>query len=218
LPKYRLFRAILFPFYTGSANCLVWLALLGLGIFVVFVVVTQTGEVFDAHSFYWFLFSFDYCVTAMFIRLCFFPKKTTPELTLKIVISLFLLFVPGGILACYLFQNSASIDFDLWDSYSQSIFSALNPFMLQESLWDSNLQTFAASLWGLGLIVPLSIWFLLRVRHFSPNDVDETMTLEQAIAAIREAEANPLVQSDRERAKKENANTDSAFPVPSPSI
>jgi Tfp pilus assembly protein PilX len=79
---------------------------------------------------------------------------------------------------------------------------------------DSSIQSSAALIWGLGLLIPLCIWFLRRVRRFSPHDIDETMTLEQAIAAIREAEANPLVQSDRERTKKERTNSDSDSPVP----
>jgi hypothetical protein len=114
-------------------------------------------------------------------------------------------------LTSFLFHNSTSIDF--FDVYSESNFSALNPFLLRESFTDSWFQIISASFWGLGLIVPLFIWFVLRVQHFSPQDIDETLTLEQAIAAIREAEANPLVQSERERANKNNT----AFSVSSPS-
>ncbi|MDR2116894.1 MAG: ABC transporter permease, partial [Planctomycetaceae bacterium] len=84
LPKQILFRVLLFPFYTGAANGLIWLALLGLGL--LFVVRSQTGESFDARPFYWLLFSFDYCVTAMFIRSCFFPKLVAPDKVLMIIL------------------------------------------------------------------------------------------------------------------------------------
>ncbi|MDR2756533.1 MAG: ABC transporter permease [Planctomycetaceae bacterium] len=210
LPKHYIFRIFLFPFYTGAANGLIWLALLGLGIFLV-VVVNQTGETFDLRSFCWLLFSFDYCVTALLVRSYVFPKQTTPSKVLTIVLILFFLFVPGGMLATFLFQNSTSFDF--FDVYSESIFSALNPFLLKESILDSWFQVISASFWGLGLIVPLLIWFISCVRRFSPYNIDETLTLEQAITAIREAEANPLVQSDRERIKKNN----SAFSLSTPS-
>ncbi|MDR0336083.1 MAG: ABC transporter permease [Planctomycetaceae bacterium] len=215
LPKNRFFRAVLFPFYTGSANSLVWLALLGFGIFV--VVITQTEEFFNTaafdwllFSFNWLLFSFDYCVTAMFLRMYFFPKKTTPEQTLGIVLCLFLFCVPGGMFACFLLHNSASSTFDFYSAYRQSIFSVLNPFLLNEETREPH---FFALFWGLGLLVLLLNWFRLRVWHFSPYDVDETMTLEQAIAAIREAEANPLVQSDQERLQKEQTNSNAVIPI-----
>ncbi|MDR2441489.1 MAG: ABC transporter permease [Planctomycetaceae bacterium] len=212
LPKHFIFRIFLFPFYTGAANGLVWLILLGLGIFL--VAVNQTGESFNLYPFGWLLFSFDYCVTAMLIRSYLsylFPKPIPSNKVLTIIFILFCFFVLGGMLTAFLFQNSTSFDF--YDMYSKSIFSALNPFLLKENIYDSWFQIISASFWGLGLIVPLFIWFISCIRRFSPKNIDEILTLEQAVAAIREAEANPLVQSDRERANKNNSA--SALPTPS---
>lgn len=201
LPQRLLFRVILFPFYTGSANGFVWLALLFFGIcFVVQHSILQSNTV-EIFVFYWLLFSFDYCVTAMLFRSRFLSKKIMPEKTLIIILLLFLFFVPGGMLTSFLLQNTEYSDF--YDVYSQSFFSALNPFMLNDFTFkNDDTQGTAALLWFLGLLIPFSIWFISCVRHFSPKNIEETLTLEQAIAAIREAESNPLVQSDRERAKK----------------
>ncbi|MDR3198704.1 MAG: ABC transporter permease [Planctomycetaceae bacterium] len=200
LPQRFIFRMFLFPFYTGAANGLVWLVLLGFGIFL--VIKSQTGETFDTRLFFWLLFSFDYCVTAMLIRSYFFSKQTKPDKVIAIILILFILFVPCGMLVSYLFYEAPPNDF--YEVYSKSIFSALNPFVLNETFSESWIQSFAAVFWGVGLIVPLFFWFIFCVRRFSPRDMDDTLTLEQAIAAIREAEANPLVQSDRERAQKNN--------------
>ncbi|MDR2706437.1 MAG: ABC transporter permease [Planctomycetaceae bacterium] len=205
LPKSFIFRAILFPFYTGSANGFVWLTLLGLGVyFVLLHAIIKSGTNPEILPFYWFLFSFDYCVTAMLLRSRFLSKKIMPEKTSVIVLLLFFVFVPGGMLTCFLLQNSEYSDF--YDVYSQSFFSVLNPFMMNEfgSGGGVERQGVTALIWFLGLLIPFFIWFISCVRHFSPKNIEETLTLEQAIAAIREAETNPLVQSDRERAKKNN--------------
>jgi hypothetical protein len=224
IPQRLLFRIVLFPFYTGSANGFVWLALMGFGIVLV---MAQTGDVYEWCPFYWLLFSFDYCVTAMLLRSRFVSKKITPEKTWIIIAILFLIFVPGGMAISFLFSESP-LSLDLLDQYSHSLFSVLNPFLLKESVsdswthllkepvWDSWTQMLAAQYWGLGLLVPLLIWFLNRARRFSPKEDGETLTLEQAIAAIREADANPLVQSDRERAKKINDLLPVSLPTTQP--
>jgi hypothetical protein len=205
LPKSFLLRIILFPFYTGSANGFVWLALLGFGIFLVAInAITKAGTDPEIPPFYWFLFSFDYCVTAMLLRSRFLSKKITPEKTSIIVLLLFFFFVPGGMLTCFLLQNTEYSDF--YGVYSQSFFSALNPFMIDTFTFDADIQGSAALIWFLLLLIPFLIWFISCVRHFSPQNIEETLTLEQAIAAIREAEANPLVQSERERERAKNNN------------
>ncbi|MDR0703534.1 MAG: ABC transporter permease [Planctomycetaceae bacterium] len=204
LPKSLLFRMIVFPFYTGSANGFVWLALLMIGICLgVQHAISQTSTDPGILSFYLLLFSFDYCVTAMLFRSRFLSKKIMPEKTPIIVLLLFFFLVPGGMLACFLLHNTEYSDF--YDMYSQSFFSALNPFMINNSAFDIDIQGGAALIWAIGLVIPFLIWFISCVRHFSPQHIEETLTLEQAIAAIREAEANPLVQSERERVKKKNA-------------
>jgi hypothetical protein len=218
LPKSFIFRAIVFPFYTGSANGFVWLALLAIGICFVMINTTALTKISnnDILPFYWLLFSFDYCVTAMFIRSRFLSKKVTPEKTPVIVLLLLFFFISGGIFICFLLQKSEYSDF--LDVYSQSFFSVLNPFMMTELGLDRSVerQGVAALIWFLGLLIPFFIWFISCVRHFSPKNIEETLTLEQAIAAIREAETNPLVQSDRERAKKNNATRSVSVSSPEP--
>jgi hypothetical protein len=135
----------------------------------------------------------------MLLRSYFLSKKVMPSQTPIIVLFLLFLFVPGGMLICFALQNSIPPDF-LY-VYSQSVFSALNPFMTTTSKFPVS----AALFWLLGLIVPFFLWFISCVRYFSSKNIEETLTLEQALAAIREAEENPLAQSDRERAKKNNA-------------
>jgi hypothetical protein len=204
LPKSFLLRIILFPFYTGSANGFVWLVLLMVGIGLALQhAILQSKTNPEIVPFYWLLFSFDYCVTALLIRSRFLSKKVLPEKTPVIALLLFFFLVPGGMLACFLLQNTEYSDF--YDVYSRSFFSALNPFMIDNSTFDADIQGGAALVWFLLLLVPFFIWFLSCVRHFSPKNIEETLTLDQAIVAIREAEANPLVQSERERAKKNNA-------------
>jgi hypothetical protein len=209
LPKSFLFRIILFPFYTGAANSFVWLALLTIGIcFVVWYTIMQSSHNLEIIPFYWLLFSFNYCVTAMLLRSCFLSKKIAPEKTSIIILFLFFFFVPGGLLACFLLQSSEHSDF--FNVYSQSFFSALNPFMpfiISPYNFDAAIQGIGALIWFFLLLVPFFIWFISCVRHFSPQNIEEALTLEQAIAAIREAEANPLVQSERERDKKNKQTT-----------
>jgi len=201
IPKNFIFRAVLFPFYTGSPNGFVWIILLGLGINLTIIYADGFSEdIYNSRVFYWFLFSFDYCATALLIRTYFVPKKITPEKTWMIVMILLLVFIPCGMLAAFLPFNNSS---DFTDVYEESVLSALNLFLLKEPISDSVIQTTAAQFWGFAVLLPFLVWFLTRTLRFSPQGNGETMTLEQAVAAVREADIHPLVQSDKERKRKE---------------
>ena len=199
VPRNYLLRILLFPFYTGSPNALVWVALMAAG---VLLIARQSGQVFENRVFFWCLFAFDYCVTALLLRSMFGPRKLTPDKTWTIVMFLLLIFTLGGMLAFFLIKYD-SMNAAFMETYAQSPYAFLDPFMLEADATQlSKRQTSAAILWTGILALPLLIWFGWKVRHFSPFAPGETMTLEQAIAAVREADDNPLVQSDRERKRK----------------
>jgi hypothetical protein len=206
IPKRILFRFICFPFYTGAANGFVWIALMFFGILGVIFFNPSTIHGNES-PLYWLLFSFDYCVTAMLLRVTLVPKRfnITPERTWVLVLSLFVLLVPGGMLVFFWLDNhSASPDF-LW-AYSKSVFSSISPFM-QVDLLPQQITT--ATYWGLALLLPFLIWFGIRAFRFTPKNDGKILTLEQAIIAVREADSNPLVQSEKER-KRKSGKSDAA--------
>lgn len=197
IPKNFLFRLVFFPFYSGSPCGLVWLALLTAGIFGIGVYFDSTLGI-EPIGLFWLLFAFDYCVTALLLRSWFAPKSVTPDKTWTIVLFLLLAFTMGGILLFFLFYSSTAIYGDFYDKYSESWISALNPFLLDQNQL-TTMQTTASVGWAIVLVPFLLFWLLCRVRFFSPYGSDSAMTLEQAIEAVRQADANPLVKGAGEQ-------------------
>lgn len=203
VPKNFLLRILLFPFYTGSPNSLVWVALMAVG---VGYVAERSGSVFENGIFFCCIFAFDYCVTALLLRSIFAPRKLTPDKTWTIVMFLLMTFTLGGMLAYFLLEYD-SMNAAFMELYAASRYAYLDPFMLQSDAWTlSPHQARSSVVWAGILALPLLAWFVWKVRRFSPFAPGETMTLEQAVAAVREADANPLVQSDREKRRKEMDN------------
>ena len=199
VPGNYLLRFFVFPFYTGSPNSLVWVALMGAGIALV---AYHSHQVFESRVFFWCLFAFNYCVTAMLLRTLLVPRRLTPDKTWTIVVFMLLVSTLGSMLAYFLIKYD-SMNVAFMQTYSESAYAMLNPLVLNahpES--SSSIQARSAIVWTGLLTLPFLAWFCWKVRRFSPFASAETMTLQQAVAAVREADENPLVQSDRERQRK----------------
>lgn len=203
VPKNLLLRAIAFPFYTGSPNGLVWYGLMFGGVLYAAFVTGYLTTLIENPLFYYFLFAFAYCTTAMLIRCFLLPRIVTPDKTWAIVVFLLLLFILGSMLLYAVVGNDLTMYSNFFEQYGDSWYAALNPAYLDYSIRPGqDRQALAAFFWSMGLLPILGVWFLVRIVHFSPRDRSETMTLEQAVAAVRNADDNPLVQGERERQRK----------------
>ncbi len=203
VPRNLLLRVIAFPFYTGSPNGLVWYGLMFAGVLYAAFASGYANDVFEHPSFYYFLFAFAYCATAMLIRCLLLPRLVTSDKTWAIVVFLLLVCLLGSMLVFALTEMNVTVYNNFFDEYGDSWLSLLNPAYLDYSITPgTDRHAMAAFFWATGLLPILGIWFLLRIIHFSPHDRSETMTLEQAVAAVRDADANPLVQGERERQRK----------------
>ncbi len=200
VPKNVLLRVLAFPFYTGSPNGLVWVALLGAGVGLVHW-FWSPGTKLDVTAQFG-LFTFDYCVTALLLREFFLRRWLDAGKTWIVVVCILLICTLGGMLAFFLVQYNELTHGDFLDAYEDSVFSILNPFMGRESGHNISLPWVPPLCWAVLLGLPLGAWFIWKVARFSPFAATESMTLEQAEAAVREADANPMVQSERERERK----------------
>ncbi len=212
VPRNWLLRALVFPFYTGAANGFVWLGLMFAGVAYMAFVTGYAHDLFAHPPFYFSLFAFAYCATALLIRVFLLSRWVSPEKTGIIVLVLVLLFTLGSMLLFALLENDVAIydNINFFDDYRVSWFSLLNPAMLGgQSDPAATPHGIAAFYWTLGLLPILAIWFFTRVIHFSPYAHSETMTLEQAVEAVREADANPLVQGEKERQRKKELSMES---------
>ena len=197
IPHNFVFRMLVFPFYTGSPCGLAWIFLLFGGVALTaanggILVVPFSGDLTE--GLLALLFAFNYCVTAMLLRSFVFPK-VSPGKTWAVAVVLLLFFTFGSILTYYLTYGDKTFDFG--DGYSEHFLSALNPFLLMAS-YDQTYRTIAAIGWAILLIFPFIFWFGLRIREFTPSPPSDMMTLEDAVAAVKYADENPMVTGRRE--------------------
>ncbi len=205
IPRNVLLRIVCFPFYTGSPCGLVWVALLGAGLTAVFALATDRGfrslsAGVDISIVYFGLFVLDYGISALLIRSFFLPTKVPPDKTWAVVLSLLLVFTLGSLILYGLTVNDGGL-FDSSDGYSQHIFSAMNPFMMGAQ-YDQTNRIFASTAWAAIIALPFVVWFGMKIRRFSPTDPTDIMTIDDAIAIVKHADANPLVKGRREAAAR----------------
>lgn len=198
IPRNFLLRCFIFPFYTGSPCGLVWIALLASGVFAVSQSFGETMDVFGDPMpiVLGVLLSVDYCVTALLLRSWFAPRNMTPDKTWIIVLIMLFVFTLGAVLIFFLFHASSAVYGDFYDAYADSWLSALNPTPLADGEF-TNIQTRTIFYWACGLTPFALFWFVCKIRHFSPFGSDNAMTFEQAVQAVRQADANPLVKGKR---------------------
>ncbi|GHT28257.1 hypothetical protein FACS18942_08520 [Planctomycetales bacterium] len=194
IPKNFIIRLLCFPFYTGSPCGIIWTILLFAAAFAVFFVSTAPSpsaiDVFLPALFI-VVFAFDYCITAMLIQSKLDPHRQFP--VCGTVLALLLFFTLGSfILSFFFFASSAEfLDNEFYIAYRDSVLAALNPFMLFDNSGGNLFIPIAgAAIWFLLLLPCFAVWFVRRVRHFTLLGSDDTMTLEQAIEAVQQAEAN----------------------------
>ncbi|MDR0871105.1 MAG: hypothetical protein LBN39_09980 [Planctomycetaceae bacterium] len=192
ISKNILFRSLAFPFYTGAANGFAWWFVM---LACVCAVCIFTNPPLDRGIWYWLLFSFDYTLTAMFLRLRFASKICKPEQTGIIVLILAITLIFGGAI-CYTFAVADLTNLNLFEeSYTDSFFAMFNPFCLFRfihpySRYHSGVpfQEFCSAGWAALLAVPFVLWFIRRCWKFTPNDLSGVMTYEDAVEAVKQAE------------------------------
>lgn len=148
IPKFFISRLFAYPFFTGASNAVVWMGLLLLLLYpVAFVLaVLLSPEMirnpygYDTSNFddgLWFstnvitfsVYVFDYCVTALFIRMIFFSKLIQKQYTWLMAVGLFFL----GVIATYTFM----IAFDISNSYRSYYYDPRNSYEFQMELYHS---------------------------------------------------------------------------------
>jgi len=136
------------------------------------------------------IFVVNYCLTALLIRVYFFPKHVRTLWTFVIAAFLLFFFTAGSMLFFFLLNEMSTID-----GYAESIWAILNPFasFINNPLSSMTFvfpQTIAAFVWGV-LLIPFTLrWFLSRAVRFSPKRMPEDLTFEQARDFLEQLE-NP---------------------------
>ncbi|MDR3199574.1 MAG: hypothetical protein LBU34_17030 [Planctomycetaceae bacterium] len=191
LPKSLIYRAVLFPFYTGAPCGIIWLFMLAAALFWV-------NNVFHCDMLFFhndlhflpgvIILTFNYSVTAMLIRSwCF--RKLDSIYVLIIILVLLLTFTVGSMLLHLLLISS--LDFTVNDpfiGYSVSPLSALNPFCTFENAGQFKEECINGMLIWFGvLIIFLIIWYSQRLIHFN-SKIEEPMTCEEARKFIQRLE------------------------------
>jgi hypothetical protein len=190
LPKSLIYRAILFPFCTGSPCGIVWIFLMMaaiLGVDKVFVVKTIFSY---SIIFFWLgiiIFTFNYSVTAMLIRSWCFKKLDTKYVPI-IALVLLLTFTVGSMLLHLILISSLDFtEYNPFIGYSVGPLSALNPFCAFEN-WQFKEQDLNGMLiWFVLLMILLIGWYSKRLVHFNSN-IEEPMTCEEARKFIQNIE------------------------------
>lgn len=198
IPKSFLLRLFCFPFYSGSPCGLVWLAFLCLGVVVALLSIsTGTGpSSTNLFPMFWLVFALDYCLTGMLLRSWLLPRSVPSDKTWAVVLFLLLLFTFGGMLLFFLTRSESAMYGDFTAQYAASWISALNPFYLDFDASHTPRQTYGAAVWAVALIPFVFFWFIWRVRFFSPNAIEGTLTLEQAREAVLENNAKTAKPKD----------------------
>jgi hypothetical protein len=190
LPKSFICRVILFPFYTGAACGIVWIFIMMAALFLIdnffssynfFHISIYSDTIEMEFLFRIVIFSFNYCVTAMLIRSCFF-KRFDSRFVIIIGLVLFLMFTLGSMLI-YLFLEISAEDFsrarDPFVGYSESALSLFNPFCDIETVLAKWWRIRGMLFWFLVLLILLARWYASRFIYFNQN-IEEPISYEDA--------------------------------------
>ncbi|MDR1052813.1 MAG: hypothetical protein LBL39_01440 [Planctomycetaceae bacterium] len=197
LPKSFIYRAILFPFYTGAACGIFWFLVVMLVVTVMMIFVSLRHDIIDGgfqiDIFCGIvIFAFNYGVTAMLIRSRFFKKLDSSYVAI-IVLILLLVFTLGSTLL-YLSvmitmgESSVAMNNPL-ESYSQELISACNPFCDIGQSRFSTVRSIGMIIWFLVLIIPLTRWYSRQLKNFNPN-IKESITYDEACQIVYNSENN----------------------------
>ncbi|MCL2742568.1 MAG: hypothetical protein FWE67_01810 [Planctomycetaceae bacterium] len=194
IPQNILLRFLCFPFYTGAPCGILWsMVIFGIALAVLIHACVVSTPGFDLDSFVCLaVFAFDYCVTALLISSMLDPHRRMPIWALILI--LLMAFTFGSFILAFLIF-APSFDFlghDFYNTYTGSVLSALNPFMLTDKSYYSHvfMQWAGAMLWFVILCPFFVIWFFRKIQNFSPAGKDDAMTLEQAITAVPQSKEN----------------------------
>ncbi|MDR1484283.1 MAG: hypothetical protein LBT09_05625 [Planctomycetaceae bacterium] len=196
LPKSLVCRIFLFPFYTGAACGLVWIFIIVFVLFAIDIKLGISSAFTHYHVFFgtdgrikiFFtvgicIFTFNYCVTAMLIRSAFF-KKWDSKYVIFIALILLLIFTFGSMLlyiliAIFINNPNTIMPRNPFRNYSESLFSALNPFSDFDKQYFESMRASGMILWFFVLLLPLHKWYAKRLGTFNPN-VEESITYDEA--------------------------------------
>jgi hypothetical protein len=163
-----------------------------------------------------FIFVFDICVTAMLVRSWFLKQIQTSRVWMIAILVLFFVTFGNIIFAgiCFTFYNInlvgiTNLNSTWWTEYQNSVISSINPFMifiisdamfLEHPIWlvlgvlfeliDRTVplsRCYGAIVWATILFNALVIWYLQRLKNFSPYNIEEPLSYEDA----KEAAENP---------------------------
>ncbi|MDR3108526.1 MAG: hypothetical protein LBU65_02390 [Planctomycetaceae bacterium] len=163
VPQRRLFRYLVFPFYTGRLNGVVWTTGLFAIAFPVYLLNLNSTYLASDTELFRILtlvaFAFDYTMTAVLLQRL--GKKFIPYgKTWAVVACLLALFCAGGMLLYqFVYYNEANN----WSDYESSLFSALNPFLEWKGL-----RTASAMIWFVVLAPFAFFWAAAIFRTFAP--------------------------------------------------
>jgi hypothetical protein len=179
-------RMPVFPFFTGAASALTWMAFVGvsllltLGIFKYYIpIYATTFTQLDAEMLKKgesifitiLLFIYAYSMTAMMIRISFFRAKLPSEKT-PLLIAVLLPVVAVGSLFLYVLVCTRQWDVDGIAGYPDHILAAANPFvmlrLLNDDGSDCTRQAFCALVWSILVSIWAIPWFFSQMWNFSP--------------------------------------------------
>jgi hypothetical protein len=157
-----------------------------------------------------FIFVFDFCVTAMLMRSWFF-KWIDPSKVWLLAILIFLFVTLGSFIVigiCISFDDVPLTSMDnLWYRYKDSWISIINPIILFEFPISSSLDIndilivdipnniiyaelqlyryYGAIGWAIILLPFLFVWYRQRLKNFSPYNIEETISYEEAKETVK---------------------------------
>ena len=166
IPQNLILRCLLFPFYSGAINGMVWLlgiACVLVGCFFAAAHISSSPMLsnFDdaretlKYGFTWVVMAYAFCTLAMMIRIKFLKRYLTPENTWLLALAIF-----GGFYATYF-----TIQFLLTDD------RARYGFYLEADSIERTL--FIAALWALLASILFVPWALRQLPMFTPEDVNQ---------------------------------------------
>ncbi|MDR2763111.1 MAG: hypothetical protein LBB88_10945 [Planctomycetaceae bacterium] len=159
------------------------------------------------------IFFFNYCITAMLIRSWFLKKLDSSRTWLVIIClivfvsscSVFVFFIYNFVLGALIDEKNI-LDFldgiNWFDGYRNSWLSSIDliqlldiPAFINSGLEINQIElsvpmyrVYVAFGWTIIILPFLIIWYYQRLKEFSPNNIKETISYDDAVGEIRNAE------------------------------
>jgi hypothetical protein len=178
IPRNSLLRLLVFPFYTGAPNGILWcsLAFFGMvGVYLNHLRLANFEKEVAAGVGFFLLFIFCYCTTAMLIRNILLRRVMKKSQVAILAFLLVALFTAGGMMLDFAMNPHGYRD------YQESLILAPNLFLLLDGgPEDAPIQVVTSILWTAVVGLLTLVWFLPKLKRFSPEAHTEAMTFEEA--------------------------------------